>query len=164
MDNCKRHFTEEAFLFSTFVESMIESVNRHAFVNFSAFLGNPKTMHFAPGEKRYPGRDSKKKPKKKSKSKTQCDNERAARFQEKKHQEKEAAGPEASLESPPSHSVQKHQEREADVTEASSESTPLHSVPSVVSSPRVEFSFSEPAPADVSADSSFSRMNVDGLH
>ena len=118
---------------------MIESVNGHAFVNFSAFLGNPKTMHSAPGENRYPRRKSKKKPKKKSKRKTQRDNDRAARFQEKKRQEREAAVAEASPDSPPSHSV-----------------------PSAVSSPRVEFAFSEPAPADVSADSNFSKMNVDG--
>ena len=142
---------------------MIESVNGHAFVNFSAFLGNPKTMHFAPGEKRYPGRDSKEKPKKKSKRKTQRDNERAARFQEKKRQEKEAAGPEASSENPPSHLVQKHQEREAAVTEASSESPSSHSVPSAMSSPRVEFSFSEPAPADVSADLQIV-VDIQGAH
>ena len=43
-----------------------------------------------------------------------------------------------------------------------SESPPSHSVPSAVSSPRVEFTFSEPALADVSADSSFSKMNVNG--
>ena len=151
MDSFKRHFTEEAFLFSTFVEFnkcwssgkrsrlVIEWVNGHAFVNFSAFLGHPETMHFAPGEKWSPRRYSNKKPKKKSKRKTQRDNDRAARFQEKKRQEKEAA-----------------------VTEASPESPPLHSVPSAVSSPRVEFTFSEPALADVSADSSFSKMNVNG--
>ena len=63
----------------------------------------------------------------------------AARFQEKKRQEREAAVAEASPDSPPSRSV-----------------------PSAVSSPRVEFAFSEPAPADVSADSNFSKMNVDG--
>ena len=39
---------------------------------------------------------------------------------------------------------------------------PSHSVPSAVSSPRIEFTFSEPALADVSADSSFSKMNIDG--
>ena len=42
------------------------------------------------------------------------------------------------------------------------ESPPSHSVPSAVSSPRVEFTFSEPNLADVSADSSFSKMNIDG--
>ena len=151
MDSFKRHFTEEAFLFWTFVEFnkcwssgkrsrlVIETVNGHAFVNFSAFLGHPETMHFAPGEKRSQRRYSNKKPKKKSKRKTQRDNDRAARFQEKKRQEREAAVAEASPDSPPSHSV-----------------------PSAVSSPRVEFAFSEQAPAFVSADSNFSKMNVDG--
>ena len=151
MDNFKRHFTEEAFLFSTFVEFnkcwrsgkrsrlVIESVNGHTFVNFLAFLGHPETMHFTPREKRSPSRYSNKKPKKKSKRKTQRDNDRAARFQEKKRQEREAAAAEASSGSPPSDSV-----------------------PSAASSPRVEFAFSEPAPADVSADSNFSKMNVDG--
>ena len=78
-----RIFTEEAFLFSTFVEFnkcwssgkksrlVIESFNGFAFVNFSAFLGHPKTMHSAPREKRDPGRKSRKK----SKRKTQRDNE-----------------------------------------------------------------------------------------
>ena len=152
MDNFKRHFTEEAFLFSTFVEFnkcwrsgkrsrlVIESVNGNAFVNFSAFLGHPETMHFDPGEKRSPRRYSNKKPKKKSKRKTQRDNDRAARFQEKKRQEREAAVTEASSDSP----------------------APSHSVPSAVSSPRVEFNFSELTPADVSADSNFTKMNVDG--
>ena len=121
------------------VETRDRVGERTRFVNFSAFLGHPETMHFAPGEKRSPQRYSNKKPKKKSKRKTQRDNDRAARFQEKKRQEREAAVAEASPDSPPSHSV-----------------------PSAVSSPRVEFAFSEPAPADVSADSNFSKMNVDG--
>ena len=152
MNNFKRQFTEEAFLFSTFVEFnkcwrsvkqsrlAIESVNGFAFVNFSAFLGHPKTMHFAPQEKRDPGR----KPRKKSKRKTQHDNERAARFQEKKRQEREAAAPEASKDNHPSPSV------------------PSPTDPSAVPSPEVEFAFSEPALADVSSDASFSKMNVDG--
>ena len=147
MDSFKRHFTEEAFLFSTFVEFnkcwssgkrsrlVIESVNGHAFVNFSAFLGNPKTMHSAPGENRYPRRKSKKKSKKKSKRKTQRDNDRAARFQEKKHQEREASS--VNPPSPPP-------------------------APSAVSSSRMQFTFAEPDPADMSEDSNFSKMNVDG--
>ena len=146
MDSFKRHFTEEAFLFSTFVEFnkcwssgkrsrlVIESVNGHAFVNFSAFLGNPKTMHSAPGENRYPRRKSKKKSKKKSKRKTQRDNDRAARFQEKKHQEREASS--VNPPSPPP-------------------------APSAVSSSRMQFTFAEPDPADMSEDSNFSKMNVD---
>ena len=90
MDNSQRHFTEEAFRSLTFVEFnkcwssgkksrlVIESMNGFVYVSFSAFLGHPKTMHFAPREKQDPGR----KYKKKSKRKTQRDNERAARFQE----------------------------------------------------------------------------------
>ena len=90
MNRSKRHFTEEAFLFSTFVEFnkcwragkksrlVIESnVNGFAFVNFSAFLGYTKTLHVAPSEKRKPGSNVKPS-KKKSKKKTERDNERAA--------------------------------------------------------------------------------------
>ena len=69
MNRSKRHFTEEAFLFSTFMEFnkcwrsgkksrlVIESnVNgfAFAFINFSAFLGYPETLHVAPPEKRNP--------------------------------------------------------------------------------------------------------------
>ena len=152
MNNFKRHFTEEAFLFSTFVEFnkcwssgkksrlVIESFNGFAFVNFSAFLGHPKTMHSAPREKQDPGR----KPKKKSKRKTQRDNERAARFQERKRQEREAAVSEASKENLPSPSIT---------------SPPALSA---ASSPRVEFNFSKPAPADVSENSDSSKMTIDG--
>ena len=78
MNKFQRHFTEEAFLFSTFVEFnkcwrsgkksrlVIESINGFAFVNFSAFLGHPKTVHVAPPEKDKPGRNSRKKSKKKT--------------------------------------------------------------------------------------------------
>ena len=147
MNNFKRQFTEEAFLFSTFVEFnkcwssgkksrlVIESVNGFAFVSFSAFLGHPKTTHFAPREKRDLGRKSKKK----SKQKTERDNARAARFHEKKRQEREAAVPEASTDPPSSPSVL-----------------------SAESSPTVAFTFSEPVPADLSTDTSFSKMNIDG--
>ena len=54
---------------------VIESVNGFAFVNFSAFLGHPKTVHVAPPEKNDLGRKSKSR--KKSKKKTERDNERA---------------------------------------------------------------------------------------
>ena len=130
MNNFKRHFTEEAFLFSTFVEFnkcwssgkksrlVIESVNGFAFVNFSAFLGHPKTIHFAPRENQNPGRKSSKK---KSKRKTQRDNQRAARFQEMKRQEKEAAVSEASKANDPSSSGQ---EKDAAVPEVSSVNPP----------------------------------------
>ena len=154
MNSFKRHFTEEAFLFSTFVEFnkcwssgkrsrlVIESVNGFAYVNFSAFLGHPKTMHFAPREKRDPGRKSKKK----SKRKTERDNNRAARFQAKKRQEREAAVSEASKENLSSPSIP----------------LPSPSVPSAASSPKVDFIFSEPAPANVSEDSNSSNMTIDG--
>ena len=80
MNRSKRHFTEEAFLFSTFMEFnkcwrsgkksrlVIESnVNGFAFVNFSAFLGYPETLHVAPPEKRNPGSNVKLKENLKSK-------------------------------------------------------------------------------------------------
>ena len=113
MNRSRRHFTEGAFLFSTFVEFnkcwragkksrlVIESnVNGCAFVNFSAFLGYPETLHVAPSEKRNPGSNVKMKPKNKSKKKTERDNVRAARFQAKKRQEKDAAAPEAFKDDP----------------------------------------------------------------
>ena len=87
---------EEAFLSSTFREFIkcwrsgtkarviIESVNGHAFVNFSAFLGYPDDVHVKP-------RPSKRKPsggpRKKSAKKIQRDNDRAARYQERKRRE-----------------------------------------------------------------------------
>ena len=75
---------------------MIKSnVNGCAFVNFSAFLGYPETLHVAPLEKRNPGSNVKMKPKNKSKKKTERDNVRAARFQAK-----DAAAPEASKDDP----------------------------------------------------------------
>ena len=90
--------------------------------------------------KRDPGRKSSKK----SKRKTQRDNERAARFQERKRQEREAAVSEASKENLPSPSIT---------------SPPALSA---ASSPRVEFNFSKPAPADVSENSDSSKMTIDG--
>ncbi len=148
MNNFKRHFTEEAFLFLTFVEFnkcwssgkksrlVIESVNGFAFVNFSAFLGHPKTIHFAPRENQNPGRKSSKK---KSKRKTQRDNQRAARFQERKRQEIDAAVPEVSSVNPP----------------------PATSSPAE-SGQSTKFVFAEPSLENVSADSNFANMNVDG--
>ena len=140
----KRHFTEEAFLFSTFVEFnkcwrsgkksrlVIESVKGgFAFVNFSAYLGHPKTMHVAPPEKDKPGRKSRKK----SKKKTERDNERAARFQAKKQQERDAAASEASKGACP---------------------------PPTTSSPSSEFIFSEPTPENLSSNGNFADLNIDG--
>ena len=144
MNKGQRHFTEEAFLFSTFVEFnkcwssgkksrlVIESVKGgFAFVNFSAFLGHPKTMHVAPPEKNKPGRKSRKK----SKKKTERDNERAARFQAKKQQERDAA-----------------------VSEASKGACP----PPATSTPSSEFIFSEPTPENLSSNGNFADLNIDG--
>ena len=154
MNRSKRHFTEEAFLFSTFVEFnkcwragkksrlVIESnVNGFAFVNFSAFLSYPKTLHVAPSEKRKPGSNVKPS-KKKSKKKTERDNERAARFQAKLR-ESEAAAPAASDNPPPS-----------------ATSSPRAEAP--VAPSAAQFVFSEPTPENMSRDSNFSGMNVDG--
>ena len=98
----KHRHSEEAFLFASFNEFVkcwssgkrsrlfIESVNGHAFVNFSAFLGYPKDDHFMPK-----ARDRQSKPKKKKKQKSQRkiqrDNARAAEFQERKRRERERA-------------------------------------------------------------------------
>ena len=115
MNPRKTNYTEEAFLLSTFSEFVkcwkaskksrlfIESVNGMAFVNFTAFLGNPGEAHFTPStphpQSRHPApRESKKK---KSFKKIQRDNERAAKFQEKKRQEQAAASA-ANGDPPPS--------------------------------------------------------------
>ena len=111
---------------------VIESVNGFAFVNFSAFLGHPKTVHVAPPEKDKLGRKSRKK----SKKKTERDNERAARFQASKRQcERDAAASEASMGASP---------------------------PPTTSSPSSAFIFSEPIPENVSSNSNFADLNIDG--
>ena len=111
--------SEEAFLFATFREFYkcwrsgtkarvtIESVNGKAFVNFSAFLGNPDDAHFKPRPSKW--KPSKAAPRKKSDKKIKRDNDRAARFQESKRKEeggaasalKPADNPEAPLTSSP---------------------------------------------------------------
>ena len=150
MDRSKRHFTEGAFLFATFMEFnncwrsgkksrlIIESVNGFAFINFSAYLGHPESVHVAPLEKRKPGSNVKRKPKKKSKKKTERDNVRAARFQAKKRQEEDAAEPEACKDDP----------------------LPTTSSPRAPGPSR--FTFAEPTPENVSTDSNFADMNIDG--
>ena len=117
---------------------IIESVNGLAFMNFSAYLGNPESVHVDPFEKRNPGSNVKRKPKKKSKKKTERDNVRAARFQAKKRQEEDAAAPEASKDDP-----------------LPTTSSPRAPGPST-------FTFAEPTPENVSADSNFADMNIDG--
>ena len=146
MDRSKKHFSEGAFLFATFMEFnkcwrsrlIVESVNGFAFINFSAYLGHPESMHVAPPEKRKPGSIVKRKPRKKSKKKTERDNVRAARFQAKKRQEKDAAASAASKGDPPP-----------------ATSSPRAPGPST-------FTFAEPTPENVSADSNFADMNIDG--
>ena len=75
--------SEEAFLFATFREFYkcwrsgtkarvtIESVNGKAFVNFSAFLGNPDDAHFKPRPSNW--KPSKAGPRKKSDKKLKRD-------------------------------------------------------------------------------------------
>ena len=150
MDRSKKHFSEGAFLFATFMEFnkcwrsgkksrlIVESVNGFAFINFSAYLGHPESMHVAPPEKRKPGSIVKRKPRKKSKKKTERDNVRAARFQAKKQQEKDAAASAASKVDPPP-----------------ATSSPRAPGPST-------FTFAEPTLENVSADSNFADMNIDG--
>ena len=98
----KHRHSEEAFLFASFNEFVkcwssgkrsrlfIESVNGHAFVNFSAFLGYPKDDHFVPKARDRQSKPKKKR-KKKSQRKIQRDNARAAEFQERKRRERERA-------------------------------------------------------------------------
>ena len=103
--NFKRKYSKGSFLFATFCEFVkcwgsgaksrlfIESVKGNAFVNFSAFLGHPGNAHFVPKREEEvetraregnPDGQQKSKPRKKSKRKTERDNLRAAKFQEKK--------------------------------------------------------------------------------
>ena len=67
---------------------IIESFNGKAFVNFSAFLGDPDDAHFKPRPSK--GNPSKG-PRKKSDKKIKRDNDRAARFQEQKRNKQEGA-------------------------------------------------------------------------
>ena len=140
MQRTKTSLTEEVFLFLTFSEFIkcwksskrsrlfVDSVNGEAFVNFSVFLGSPGEAHspFTP-QQRYPPPKEKKK-KKKSSKKIQRDNERAAKFQAKKRQEEAAA-------------------------KAASGVPPLATSSPAASTVReasVNFSFSSPAPEDIS--------------
>ena len=81
-------------------------------------------------------RKSRRKSRKKSKKKTERDNERAARFQARKRQcERDAAASEASMGASP---------------------------PPTTSSPSSAFIFSEPIPENVSSNSNFADLNIDG--
>ena len=100
-----RH-SEEAFLLANFSEFVkcwssgkksrlvIESVNGHAIVNFTAFLGHPSADHFHFNSK---PKNRQPKPRQKSERKIQRDNARAASFQERKRKEK-ALNPSPSTE------------------------------------------------------------------
>ena len=136
--------SESAFLFSTFNELykcwrsgtnarlFIESVNGKAFVNFSAFLGDPDDVHLKPRQpKRNPS-----KPRKKSTKKIKRDNDRAARFQESKRKEKEAASASKSVDNP----------------ETNATSSPGAESAMTVSD--LEFSFSSPLPENLRQDTS----------
>ena len=143
---------EEAFLSSTFREFIkcwrsgtkarviIESVNGHAFVNFSAFLGYPDDVHVKP-------RPSKRKPsggpRKKSAKKTQRDNDRAARYQEQKRREGAASASnnpeEAVVTSSPGAASASNSTEEAVVT-----SSP--GAESAMTLSGLEFSFASPVP------------------
>ena len=125
--------SEEAFLFATFKEFhkcwrsgtkarvIIESVNGKAFVNFSAFLGNPDDAHFKP---RSSNRTPSKEPRKKSDKKIKRDNDRAARFQDRKRREA------ASVSKP----------------DGNPEAMATTSSPGVESTSDLEFSFASPVP------------------
>ena len=102
--NSKRQLSDGGLLFRTLVEFVkclgsgrrsrlfVESLNGEAFMNFSAFLGNPGRGHFkqnkmATGEETlgYPENHhdpklNKKTKRKKSQKKTERDNQRAAEF------------------------------------------------------------------------------------
>ena len=137
--------SEASFLFSTFNEFykcwrsgansrlFIESVNGKAFINFSAFLGNPDDAHFKPWHSK---RNPSKVQRKKSAKKIKRDNDRAARFQESKRKEEVAASAPKSADKP-----------EAIVT-----SSP--GAESAMTISGLEFSFSSPVPENLRHDAS----------
>ena len=104
-------------------------MNGKAFVNFSAFLGDPDDAHFKPR----PSKGSRKKYDKKIKR----DNDRAARFQDRKRKEGEAA------------SVSKP----AGDPEAMATSSP--GAESVLTASDLEFSFASPVPETLRHDTSY---------
>ena len=133
--------SEEAFLFATFKEFhkcwrsgtkarvIIESVNGKAFVNFTAFLGDPGNAHFKPKPSK---RNPSKRPKKKSDNKIKRDNHRAAQFQAKKRREDEEASTCTPVDNPKyeaiaSSTAQAHPPPVTD-SSPSSTSTPTHQV------------------------------------
>ena len=155
--NIKRHSSEGAFLYATFGEFVkcwgsgarsrlfIESVNKNAFVNFSAYLGHPGAEHFVSKKETKDNVDGNPKPKSrgKSKRKTERDNQLAALFQQKKREEGERVAVSAA---------------------AMATSSPVAATPTT--SPPPQFAFSEPTHENMSglnSEDSFSvNANLDG--
>ena len=155
-------FTEEAFLSSTFAEFkkcwrsgknsrlIIKTVNGHAFVNFTAYLGYPNERHDNPRwrQNQQPRKTST--PRKKSPRKTQRDNERAASFQRSKRDSAAASatapGPEDSSKSSPSAASSPSPAPTAQHTrlEVTSSTAPTPAPVMPGNNPPVDFSFSEP--------------------
>ena len=147
----KHRHSEEAFLFASVSEFVkcwssgkksrliIESVRGQAFIQFSAFLGNPKDDH---SKARARARDRQPKPKQKSERKIQRDNARAAKFQERKKRET------ALTTSPVSSSLQP----------SGQPTVPTTSSPFQVEASSTSFHFSEPLPENLRESSSSETM------
>ena len=147
----KHRHSEEAFLFASVSEFVkcwssgkksrliIESVRGQAFIQFSAFLGNPKDDH---SKARARARDRQPKPKQKSERKIQRDNARAAKFQERKKRET------ALTTSPVSSSLQP----------SGQPTVPTTSSPFRVEASSTSFHFSEPLPENLRESSSSETM------
>ena len=158
--------SEEAFLFATFKEFykcwrsgtkarvIIESVNGKAFVNFSAFLGDPYDVHFKPRPSK---RNPSKRPRKKSDNKIKRDNQRAAQFQERKRREEEEASALTPADNPKCEAI-------ASSTAQAHPPPVTDSSPSPSSTSTPNFKFSEPTRENMSglncSDSAI--MNLDG--
>ena len=145
--------SEEAFLFATFKEFhkcwrsgtkarvIIESVNGKAFVNFSAYLGNPDNVHFQPRPSK---RNPTTAPRKKSEKKIKRDNDRAARFQEQKRNKEGVAS-----------TLEPVENREAVVTSTPGSDKSEMTISSLDSSLKSrKFSFASPVPEQLRHDKS----------
>ena len=157
--------SEEAFLFATFKEFykcwksgtkarvIIEAVNGKAFVNFSAFLGDPDDAHFKPRPSKW---NPSKGPRKKSDNKIKRDNDRAARYQERRRREEAAS---ASTSTPLGNP-------EANVTSSlsSAAATASKMATETSASKESKFDFSEPTRENLSFldNSDGVNLNLDG--
>ena len=156
--------SEEAFLFATFKEFykcwrsgtkarvIIESVNGKAFVNFSAFLGDPYDVHFKPRPSK---RNPSKRPRKKSDNKIKRDNQRAAQFQERKRREEEEASALTPADNPKCEAI-------ASSTALAQPPPVTDSSPLSNSTPSKDFKFSEPTRENMSGLNCSDIMNLDG--